>query len=283
MSRASTETMLDRILAARRLRLEQQKAVLPFAVLEARAETAPAARDFARELLGPDGLGKLTTGSESPRVIAELKKASPSRGVIRREYNPAVLAPSLERAGAAAFSVLTEPDFFEGSLEDLALVRRLVERPVLRKDFILERYQVVESRAAGADSFLLIAAILDDAALAGLIAAGRELGMEALVEVHNGEELRRALGAGAKMVGVNNRDLKTFEVSLQVSFELVDKIPESCVAISESGIRSRDEVKRLQAAGFDAFLIGERLMEAQEPASALSEFIGGETTLRDKE
>lgn len=265
MSRAGTETMLDRIVAARRLRLEQQKAVLPLAVLEARAETAPAARHFAKELL--------VLNSESPRVIAELKKASPSRGVIRREYNPAVLAPSLERAGAAAFSVLTELDFFEGSLEDLALVRRLVERPILRKDFILERYQVVESRASGADSFLLIAAILDDAALAGLIAAGRELGMEALVEVHDGEELRRTLGAGAKMLGVNNRDLKTFEVSLQVSFELVDKIPESCVAISESGIRSRDEVKQLQAAGFDAFLIGERLMEAQEPASVLREFI----------
>ncbi len=264
MSRASTETILDRIVAARRLRLEQQKSVLPLAVLEARADIASTARDFLRELLA------LNDGS--PRVIAELKKASPSRGVIRQEYNPAVLAPALERAGAAAFSVLTEPDFFEGSLEDLALVRRMVERPVLRKDFVFERYQVMESRAAGADSFLLIAAILDDAALAGLIAAGRELGMEPLVEIHNAEELRRALAAGAKMVGVNNRDLKTFEVSSRVSFELVDKIPESCVAVSESGIRSRDEIIQLQAAGFDAFLIGERLMEAKEPAAVLREF-----------
>ncbi len=272
MSRTGTETILDRIVAARRLRLEQQKAVTPLAVLESRAETAPAPRDFVGELLAPHGFGKLTRNSESPRVIAELKRASPSRGVIRRDYNPAVLAPSLERAGAAAFSVLTEPDFFEGSLEDLALVRRVVERPILRKDFVFDRYQVVESRAAGADSFLLIAAILDDADLSGLIAAGRKLGMEPLVEVHSVEELRRALGAGAKMVGVNNRDLKTLEVSLQLSFELVDKIPETCVAVSESGIRSRDEVMQLQAAGFDAFLIGERLMEAKEPAAALREF-----------
>ncbi len=269
MNRAYTETILDRITAARRLRLKQQKAVLPLAVIEARAETAPAVRDFTKELL--------SSGDRSPRIIAELKKASPSRGIIRQEYNPAVLASSLELAGVAAFSVLTEPDFFEGSVEDLALVRRIVERPILRKDFVFDRYQVVESRAAGADAFLLIAAILDDIALAGLIAAGRELGMEPLVEVHNDQELRRTLDAGGRMVGVNNRDLRTFEVSLQVSFELVDQIPESCVAVSESGIRSRQDVLRLQAAGFDAFLIGERLMEAKEPASALRDFIGNES------
>ena len=269
MSRTGTETILDRILAARRLRLEQQKAVLPLAIMEARAETAPAVRDFTKALL--------SSGEQSPRIIAELKKASPSRGVLRQDYNPAVLASSLELAGAAAFSVLTEPDFFAGSVEDLALVRRIVERPVLRKDFVFDRYQVVESRAAGADSFLLIAAILDDATLQGLIATGREMGMEPLVEVHNVEELQRALGAGARMVGVNNRDLKTFEVSLQVSLDLVEKIPDRCVAVSESGIRSREDILRLQGAGFDAFLIGERLMEARDPAAALRDFVGNES------
>jgi indole-3-glycerol phosphate synthase len=277
MSGASTETILDRIVAIRRLRLEQQKAVLPFAVLGSRVEAAPTVRDFAGALLAPNRNGSgLARKAEPPRVIAELKRASPSRGVIRQgaaAANLALWAPALEKAGAAAFSVLTEPDFFQGSLEDLVLVRRLVERPVLRKDFILDRYQVLESRAAGADSFLLIAAILDDTALGALLAAGRELGMEALVEVHNEEELRRALRVGAKILGVNNRDLKTFEVDLQVSFDLVEKIPEECLAISESGIRSAAEWKRLQAAGYDAFLIGERLMEAEDPAVALKELL----------
>ncbi|MEE8201619.1 MAG: indole-3-glycerol phosphate synthase TrpC, partial [Candidatus Acidoferrales bacterium] len=209
-------------------------------------------------------------------VIAELKKASPSRGLLRQAYNPAALAPELEAAGAAALSVLTEPEFFQGGLEDLQVARQVTGLPVLRKDFLFDRYQVLEARAAGADAFLLIAAILSGEDLGALVRFGQELGMAALVEVHTAEELERALAAGAELLGVNNRNLKTFEVRLETSLELIERIPDDRLAVSESGLRSAEELRRLRAAGFDAFLVGEFLMQSPEPAQALARLLARE-------
>lgn len=262
---AKTADVLERILGARRQALALAKQATPAVKVEERAAVAPPVRDFAAAL-GGDGLN----------IIAELKKASPSRGVLHRHYNPAVLAPALEKAGAAALSVLTEPEFFQGGLEDLQVARKLSGLPVLRKDLLFDPYQLYEARAIGADAFLLIAAILGPAELRRLVTLGRQLGMAALVEVHTAEELAQALEAGAEMVGVNNRDLKTFEVSLETSQRLVDAIPDGCWAVSESGLRARDDLMRLRAAGFDAFLVGEFLMQAPEPAQALRQLLTGE-------
>lgn len=264
-SQAKTADILERIVGARRWALEVTKQATPAVKVGERAAVAPPGRDFA---------GALTrTGIN---VIAELKKASPSRGVLRVAYNPAALATQLESAGAAALSVLTEPDFFLGGLEDLQVARQLTGLPVLRKDFLFDPYQVYEARAAGADAFLLIVAILKPDELSSLIRLGRELGMAALVEVHTAAELERALEAGAEIVGVNNRNLKTFEVNLDTSLQLIEKIPEECVAVSESGLGRREDLQRLRAAGFDAFLIGEHLMQAAEPARALKRLREGE-------
>lgn len=271
--RVQVADILERIVAARRQALEQAKQTTAAAKLEERAAVAPLVRDFAAALCS-DGLN----------VIAELKKASPSRGVLRADYqpkagtpgayNPAQLAPALEAAGACALSVLTEPEFFQGALEDLQVARSVTRLPVLRKDFLFDPYQVYEARAAGADAFLLIAAILRTAELQQLITLGKQLGMAALVEVHTADELERALEAGAEIIGVNNRDLRTFEVSLETSLRLIEVIPEGCVAVSESGLRSHNDLKRLRAAGFDAFLIGEHLMQAADPAAALRGLLG---------
>jgi indole-3-glycerol phosphate synthase len=207
-------------------------------------------------------------------VIAELKPASPSRGVIREPFDPIALATSLEAAGAAALSVLTEGEFFRGSLKNLRDARKSVQLPVLRKDFIFDPWQVWETRANDADSFLLIVAALRDPQLAELIALGRELGMEPLVEVHTREELSRAIAAGSKIIGVNNRNLKTLEVRVETSFELIEQIPDDCIAVSESGIRATDELANLRSAGFDAFLIGTYLMLSADPAVALTGLLG---------
>ena len=177
-------------------------------------------------------------------------------------------------AGAAALSVLTEPEFFNGSLKNLRDARGQIPLPVLRKDFIFDSWQVWESRANDADSFLLIVAALSDARLEELIALGRELKMEPLVEVHTQTELDRALKTGARIVGVNNRDLKTLSVDVKTSFALIERIPEECIAVSESGLRTHDDLLRLQEVGFDAFLIGEQLMQAADPGAALAELLG---------
>ena len=257
-----TVTVLDRILEARRAEVEHRKKVLPLTALKYGVRAATPLRDFSAALEKP-GL----------RVIAELKPASPSRGVIREAFDPAELAKSLEAAGAAALSVLTETAFFRGSLKNLRDARKASALPALRKDFIFDPWQVWEARANDADSFLLIVAALNDAQLAELLSEGRELGMEPLVEVHTRGELDRAIAAGAKIVGVNNRDLKTLEVRLQTSFDLIEHIPESCIAVSESGIRAHDDLRKLAAAGFDAFLIGEQLMLAADPGSALERLL----------
>ena len=189
--------------------------------------------------------------------------------MIRQEYAPAALAATLEEAGTAALSVLTEGDFFSGSLADLKEASRVTRIPILRKDFIVDPWQVWETRAAGADSFLLIVAILEDSTLRELLDLGRSLKMEALVEVHLREELERALAAGARIIGVNNRDLRDFQVHVETSLKLAEAIPDDCIAVSESGLRSHDDLRRLQLAGFDAFLIGEHVMQSEDPGVAL--------------
>ncbi len=203
-------------------------------------------------------------------VLAELKPASPSRGVIREPFEPVELAQSLQTAGACALSVLTEGEFFRGSLKNLRDARKSIQIPVLRKDFIFDPWQVWESRANDADSFLLMVVALEDALLRDLIALGREIGMEPLVEVHTAEELDRALAAGARIIGVNNRDLKTMTVNVETSFRLAGRIPDECIAVSESGIRTHGELLKLRSAGFDAFLVGTRLMLSPDPGAALA-------------
>jgi indole-3-glycerol phosphate synthase len=258
----NTGTVLDRILESRRAEVEHRKKVLPETALKYGVKAATPLRDFPAAL-SRDGLN----------IIAELKPASPSKGVIREPFEPVELALTLESAGAAALSVLTESEFFRGSLKNLRDARKSIKLPVLRKDFIFDPWQVWESRANDADSFLLIVAALGDSLLRDLIALGRELGMEPLVEVHTAGELDRALSAGARIIGVNNRDLKTLIVQPETSFELVEQIPESCIAVSESGLTTHEDLVKLRSSGFDAFLIGEYLMLAPEPAAALTDLL----------
>jgi len=259
-----TGTVLDRILEARLLEVEHRKKVLPETALKYGVKAATPLRDFSAALTRP-GIN----------ILAELKPASPSRGVIREPFDAMALATSLEAAGAAALSVLTEGEFFRGSLKNLRDARKSVQLSVLRKDFIFDPWQVWESRANDADSFLLVVAVLRDQQLRELIALGRELGMEPVVEVHTSEELRRAIAAGSKIIGVNNRNLKTLDVRIETSLELIEQIPDECIAVSESGIRTPGELAKLRAAGFDAFLIGTRLMLSSDPAATLAELVGG--------
>ena len=217
------------------------------------------------------------TATSGTAVIAELKKASPSRGLIRADFEPVSLAKSLEAAGAAALSVLTDREFFQGSLEYLSQAAGAVGIPCLRKDFIVDEYQIVEARAHRADAVLLIAAALSDSELKRLAEAARSLALDVLVEVHTAEELDGVLGAlgetGADAIGVNNRDLKTFDVSAETSMALAGRIPASVVRVTESGIATRDDIVRLRKAGFDAFLIGESLMRQPDPGAALAELL----------
>ncbi|MGH9944122.1 MAG: indole-3-glycerol phosphate synthase TrpC, partial [Pyrinomonadaceae bacterium] len=209
--------------------------------------------------------------ADRTNVIAEIKRASPSRGDLRRGLDPASIARDYEAHGAAAISILTEEDFFCGSLDDLRAVKAVVGVPVLRKDFIFDEWQVYESAAAGADALLLIVAALEDEQLARLKRITEEdLGMDALVEVHDGEELRRAVGCGATLVGVNNRNLRTFEVSLEISVEMSKEIHEGLRFVSESGLRTAGDVTRLSALGYAGFLVGETLLRAESPGAALA-------------
>lgn len=260
------KSILAQIVERRRESISHRKRVLPDVALKIAVEKKSSpVRDFATALTRA-GLN----------VIAELKKASPSRGLLRADYQPAKIAPQLESRGAAALSVLTEEDFFQGSLADLKDVAKSTHIPVLRKDFIIDPWQVWEARAANADAFLLIAAILDDFKLRELLELGRQLGMEALIEAHSEEELKRTVDAGAKIIGINNRDLKSFDVRLETSLELVELLPEECIAVSESGIRTHTDLLRLREAGFNAFLIGEHLMTKPDPAAALAGILGAQ-------
>lgn len=261
-----TESVLERIIVARRRRVEEARGRVPLKVLQQAAEARSDFRDFAATI----SRGEPGKGHGVLRVIAELKHASPSGGVLRQDYRCGEIARNYEFAGAAALSVLTEEDFFLGSLEDLRDARQAVRLPVLRKDFILEEYQVYESVAAGADAVLLIVAALEDQWLRELLEHCRRLRIAALVEVHTEQELDRALEAGARILGVNNRNLQTLGVDIATSFRLRAKIPAGRVAVSESGIKTAADLRRLSEAGFDAVLIGEQLMKAPDPARELA-------------
>ncbi len=253
---------LETILARKRRVVAQRKRAQPFEMLMERARGAPPARGFMRRL-------EARVGAGDAGVIAEIKKASPSKGLIRPQFEPAEIARSYQAADAACLSVLTDEDFFMGSDADLQQARRAVTLPVLRKDFIIDPWQVAETRVLGADCLLLIVAALSDAALSGLFRLTRELGLDALVEVHNHDELSRALALGAPLIGVNNRDLRTFETRIEVSLELRDEIPGDVLMVTESGIATRDDVRRLRDAGIQAFLVGEAFMRAADPGGAL--------------
>jgi indole-3-glycerol phosphate synthase len=226
--------------------------------LERRARDRAPARDFRAALL-----------AGQPAVIAEIKKASPSKGVFVTDYDPAAIARTYRDGGANCLSVLTDRDYFQGSLEDLNAARDAVSLPVLRKDFTIDELHVIEAAAHNADAILLIAAILSEAEMRRLRELAESLGMAALVEVHDGEELQAAVDSGATIIGVNNRNLHTFEVSLDTALQLAERIPAGAVKVAESGIHSRADVVTLEAAGYRAFLVGEHLMKSADPAAAL--------------
>jgi indole-3-glycerol phosphate synthase len=257
-------TCLGEIVAARRRRVEEARASVALETLQLAAEARVERRDFAAAL------------SRGPlQVIAELKRASPSRGVLREDFRRDDIARSYEAAGASALSVLTEERYFLGSLADLEAARAAVRLPVLRKDFIIADYQIYESVAAGADALLLIVAALSDEDLRNFLRLCRDLRVAPLVEVHDQTELERAVQAGAKIIGVNNRDLKTLEVDLAASFRLRPGIPADCIAVSESGIKTWEDLCRIIEAGYHAVLIGERFMTAADPGAALRQMLDG--------
>jgi len=254
--------ILSEIITKKRERVLASKASVP---LERIQDLAGKVRSNA----APHALSKALQG-EGVHVIAEFKRRSPSKGIIRPHADLVQIVQGYEAGGATAISVLTEEDYFSGSLDDLRIVKATVTLPVLRKDFVFDEYQVYESAAAGADAILLIVAALDDELLLGLRSlAEDELGLDALVEVHTRDEMRRAVACGAKLIGVNNRDLRTFEVSLETSLSLAREAPADALLVSESGLRTRADLSRLQAAGFRGFLIGETFMRADDPQQAL--------------
>lgn len=259
-ARARDLTVLDQIVVRKRAELVADRAIVKQADLE--RKPVPARRAFRAAL-----------AKKRPAVIAEIKKASPSAGLIADQFDPAAIARGYQAAGAAALSVLTDRQFFHGSLDDMVAARVATSLPVLRKDFTLERYHVLQASASSADCVLLIVAVLEDEELRELLAATRELRLDALVEVHDGDELDRALAAGADLVGVNNRNLKTMEVSLQTSLDLAGRFPDEFVRISESGIRSPDDLKRLMDVGYQGFLVGESLMRQPDRGRALSNLL----------
>ena len=256
--------LLRTIVAATERIVEIRREREPIGELERRAPAAKPRGPLFESALGLAG---------RVNVIAECKRRSPSRGVLAPVYDPVAIAREYEAGGAAAISVLTEPTFFDGALEHLTAVRAAVTVPLLRKDFIVDEYQLFEARAAGADAILLIVAALEQRALARLQERAAALGLAALVEVHNEEELGRAIDCGARLIGVNNRNLRTLAVDVEASYRLAAQIPAHAVAVSESGLQSRADLEKLSAAGYRAFLIGERFMTDSNPAAAIRELI----------
>ena len=235
------------------------------AILEREAHEKAHVRSFATALR-----------ALQPAIIAEIKKASPSRGVLQRDFHPAFLAHACEQGGAACLSVLTDKRYFQGSLHDLEAARAAVSIPVLRKDFIIDRVQIFEAAVHGADAILLIAAVLDVSELQSFRELASSFGMASLVEVHDQEELRKAVDSGAEIIGVNNRDLETFEVSLDTSLRLSYLMPANAIRVSESGIQTRAHIELLRGAGFEAFLVGESLMRSRGATAALKELLGND-------
>jgi len=257
-------TILEKIVAAKREEIAAARTRLPQRELQAQAADAPSPRDFFAPLAAAGPI----------RLIAEIKKASPSAGLIRADFDPVAIAQVYQDHGAACLSVLTDEPFFQGHLDYLRDVRGAVALPVLRKDFILESYQLWEARAAGADAVLLIAECLDDCQLRGLHQESIELGMTPLVELYDPANLARVLEAGAKLIGVNNRDLHTFEVDLDRTLRIRPVVPVDCVLVGESGIRNRQDALRLEAEGVDAMLVGESLMRQNDLAGAVDALLG---------
>lgn len=251
---------LDQIVAATRRRVSQTRGTATLRASEA-AASSHVPRGFRRSLQAKT--------KNDVAVIAELKRASPSRGLIRENFDPAALACDLQAAGAAALSVLTDVEFFQGSLDNLRLSSTATQLPCLQKDFIIDEIQIVEARAYRADAILLIVAALSQKELIALARHAQEFKLDVLCEIHDGEELKRALDAGCDLIGVNSRDLHTFEVDLNTAIRLGEKIPNNVVRVAESGIHSGQDIARLRAAGYDAFLIGESLMKAASPGDAL--------------
>jgi indole-3-glycerol phosphate synthase len=269
---AAPADLLITIVAAARRIVEVRAAREPLSELAVRADRRPVRPGVFRAAL---------TGIGRTKVIAECKRRSPSRGVLRGSYRAAQIARGYAEAGAAAISVLTEPTFFDGSIDDLEAVRAAVTIPVLRKDFIVSEYQLLEARAAGADAILLIVAALSPAELHRLAARAVSLGLDALVEVHTREELAVAVDAGAQIIGVNNRNLRTLIVDVHASDDLVGRIPKEIVAVSESGLKTAADIARLSALGYHAFLIGERFMMEADPGLALRRLLEQIVTTKD--
>lgn len=258
--------VLDAIVAAARRSAAERSRLVKQAAIERAAAAAAPRPDAFRQALAQPGV----------RVIAECKRRSPSRGILRRAYVPQAIASGYARAGAAAISVLTESAFFDGHLDHLRAVREAVPGvPLLRKDFIVTSYQIAEARACGADAVLLIVAALDDRALSSLMAEAATFSLAALVEAHDAVEAQRAVDAGATVIGVNSRNLRTLEVKPDVFEAVAGRLPDSVTAVAESGISSPADIGRLRSLGYDAFLIGERFMAAPDPGAALAEFLAG--------
>jgi indole-3-glycerol phosphate synthase len=257
-------TILEQIMHTKVHEILGAQKKLPAISMESVLDRAPEVRSLKKALT-----------RRNPAIIAEIKKASPSSGLIRKDFDPEKIAREYEVSGAAAISVLTEAQHFQGGLEILASLRWTVKLPLLRKDFIVDHYQILEARHAGADAVLLIAALLDSASLKQLRLEAERYGMEALVEIHSEAELQKALDSGATLIGVNNRDLRTFEVSLDTAFKMAPLMPESVLAVAESGIRTADDIRRLVNAGYSGFLVGEQLMRSLSPGEALTKLISG--------
>jgi len=256
--------ILDRILATKRDEVAALNRARPAHVVAAAARAAPPPRDF-------EGALRAKVAAGAAAVIAEIKKASPSRGVLRADFDPPAIAVSYERGGAACLSVLTDRTYFDGAPEFLTAARAATGLPVLRKDFVVDAYQIAEARAMDADAILLIVAALDDEALARFDAAARSLGMAVLAEVHDASELERALRLDGALIGINNRNLRTFDVSLATTLELLPGIPENRLVVTESGILAREDVAMMREHGVNAFLVGEAFMRAPDPGTALVE------------
>ncbi len=261
---STSDSFLSRVVSHKRREITRAKQLLPLAELERRTRAQAAPRDFRRAL----------TNGGNIAVIAEMKKASSSAGILCENYDPKRLAKNYSENGAAALSILTDAEFFHGHLDHLQQARAASALPLLRKDFLLEPYQVLAARAHGADAILLIVVILDRSQLFELLSVAAELGMQALVETHNEAEIDRALLAGADIIGINNRDLQTFEVALETTERLAKLIPHSCVRVAESGLTSQQDVERMAVCGMDAILVGSHLMRKPDPGKALSELIG---------
>ena len=256
--------ILDKIITRKRKDLAEAKKREPLKEIQGGIDTSPPLRDIK---------SALTTSSKPIRIIAEVKKASPSKGVIREEFDPVTIAKIYEVHGASAISVLTEENFFSGSLEYLKAIRKVTSIPLLCKDFIFDEYQIYQARTCGADAFLLIAAILENDELTRFLRLGRDMGMEAIVEVHDLKELKRVLHADAEIIGINNRDLRTFKTDIKTTIELLREVPEGRIVVSESGINSREDIVKLKESGANAFLIGESLMREANIPEKLMELL----------